>query len=148
MVMCPSRIAHLLRKSGDTILVFLLSWSAALLGFEDAADKTFQTRQERIVAERSPGTSVPAQRLQLLFRQSTVEKTLPIGNDSQQRRDLHQPVVECAQMRPRAAPRPLRWALHQPRPHGVPFDVPCRRQQVGLVHDKGCETSLPQIAPT
>lgn len=37
-------------------------------------------------------------------------------------------------------------AFHQPRPHRIPFHVPCRCQQVRLVHHQGSKPPLPQIA--
>ena len=55
------------RKSGDTLLVSLLSRATPFLWFEHATDKTLQTLQERLISERSARATVRTQRFQLLF---------------------------------------------------------------------------------
>jgi len=66
------------RKSGDTLLVFLLSRATAFVWFEDATDKPLQTLQECVVTERAARATVCTQRLQFLFWPAALEQGLPI----------------------------------------------------------------------
>ena len=80
-------------KSGDTIRVSLISWPTAFLGFQHAADKPLQSLQERLVPEWATRAAVPAELLQLLLPQGTVQQGVPVANHRQQGAHLGQTVV-------------------------------------------------------
>src|SRR5262249_55562159 len=97
----------------------VLTFGAGLLSSENPAQILFERRHELLLSQRSAGTLVCAQSLDVLLPDHTGEETTPVRCQLGQGSDPHECVVSPSHVRSRAAPRITAWCVDQPRTHGV-----------------------------
>src|SRR5262245_43274394 len=126
--------AYLTRGSGRPgSPLGVLTFGAGLLSSENPAQILFERRHEFRRSQRSAGTLVCSQCLDVLLPDHTGEDTTPVRGQFGQGSDPHERVVSPSHVRSRTAPRITARCVAQPRTHGVKLNVPYSSEQVGLI---------------